>query len=505
MLFAIPYIITDALCSAARIPLSIRSHMLLAAPYILQAYIAAIGDWYTWKLAERVYGTDTPASTFTILLQLTNPWQFYISPRPFSNSLETTLTVAALAHWPWQWHAPTTVKENTKTAPINLTNLRIALLLAATAVLLRPTNIFIWLTVSLSVISTLRFTNIAVLAREALLCGSVALAVSILADRYYFGFWTFPPYNWLYFNVSKSLAVFYGRHPWHYYLVQGIPLLCTTSLPFVVPALYRPRSPSSDSPSKTLILRTLASTVFVTVATLSLIAHKEVRFIYPLLPILSILGAPHAASFFTARASSTSQSSRPQRVLRHKAHLAAGLTINIFLAGYLSYFHQRAPLKVLNFLRDDYEQRLVTSSPPASDELFALFLMPCHSTPWRSHLIHPSLNAYALSCDPPLHTQPNTPERINYMDEADRFYAQPEHFLSQEIFNSTAAARIPRYIVGFEGIEPTLHSFFTSKAGSKFKITPRPAWSSNNGLFSEDWRRAGKVIVWATGHYDKPS
>lgn len=66
MLFAIPYIITDALCSAAHIPLSIRSHMLLAAPYILQAYIAAIGDWYTWKLAERVYGTDTPASTFTV-------------------------------------------------------------------------------------------------------------------------------------------------------------------------------------------------------------------------------------------------------------------------------------------------------------------------------------------------------------------------------------------------------------------------------------------------------
>lgn len=362
--------------------------------------------------------------------------------------------------------------------------------------LLRPTNIFIWFTIGLSVLSTLRVSNITVMAREALFCGSVALVLSLFADRYYFGFWTFPPYNWLYFNVTKSLAVFYGSNPWHYYLVQGIPLLCTTSLPFVIPALYRPRSPSSDSPSKTIVLRTLASTVFVTVLTLSLIAHKEVRFIYPLLPILSILGAPHAASFFTARAASTSQSAiRPQRVLRHKTYLAVGLGINIFLAGYLSYFHQRAPLKVLNFLRSDFEQRASNSS---SDELFALFLMPCHSTPWRSHLIHPSLEAYALSCDPPLHTQPNSPERAEYADEADRFYLDPQGFLAQEIFNSTTA-RIPRYIVGFEGIEGHLEDFFQSKRGAKFQLSPQRVWTSNNGLFSEDWRRAGKMVVWSTG------
>ena len=30
-----------------------------------------------------------------------NPWQWYCSTRTFSNSLETTLTIAALCYWPW--------------------------------------------------------------------------------------------------------------------------------------------------------------------------------------------------------------------------------------------------------------------------------------------------------------------------------------------------------------------------------------------------------------------
>jgi GPI mannosyltransferase 3 len=31
-----------------------------------------------------------------------NPWQWYVSTRTFSNSLETTLTVAAMSYWSWE-------------------------------------------------------------------------------------------------------------------------------------------------------------------------------------------------------------------------------------------------------------------------------------------------------------------------------------------------------------------------------------------------------------------
>lgn len=415
------------------------------------------------------------------------------------------MCVAALAHWPWQLLGTTSTKENPKVfRTTTVMRLRLSLCLAALAIVLRPTNILIWLTVafytltrfSLRGASPLTLSTIGILAREAILCGSLVVGASILADRAFFGFWTFPPYNWLNFNISKSLAVFYGRNPWHYYLFQGIPLLCTTSLPFALQALYRPRS-STDHQAN--ILRTLAATVWVTCVVLSLISHKEVRFIYPLLPILNVLASPYAASFFTTPPSGP----EARRMPRHTNYLLGGLVVNLLLAGYLSYAHQRGPLTVLSFLRSQFEHihkpTLLHPLPTAPDsELFALFLMPCHSTPWRSHLIYPSLSAYALSCDPPLHTLPNTPERDEYRDEADRFYDNPVPFLSTELFSSTLASS-PRYIVGFEGIEPWLHQFTETTKGQSLQWDLKPVWSGFNGLFHEDWRRAGRIVVWDTG------
>lgn len=53
-----------------------------------------------------------------------NPWQWYCSVRTFSNSLETTLTIAALNSWPWQLLRPAeAVKENPKASGTTLGNL----------------------------------------------------------------------------------------------------------------------------------------------------------------------------------------------------------------------------------------------------------------------------------------------------------------------------------------------------------------------------------------------
>lgn len=462
-----------------------------------------------------------------------SPWQWYCSVRTFSNSLEMTLTVMALYVYPWEQLLGTAkiTKENPR--PVNplLYNrwpLRVALCLASLAVILRPTNLFIWASViGLSIFRTglqgpspVTFNVILLVLQEIVVCGSVVLGISLACDRLYFGFWTFPPYNFLYFNVSKSLSVFYGRNPWHYYLLQGLPLLCTTILPFFLCAVYR--YPAS-SPDQTNYFRVMISVIAATIIPLSMISHKEVRFIYPLLPILHILAAPVATSFFTTQTKSSSASSsssssppspspssNPAPFLRNKVYFLAILAINALLAGYLSLLHQGAPLKVLAFLREQYEQihpAVITGGPDSdsaavSDELFALFLTPCHSTPWRSHLVHPHLNAYALSCEPPLHTDPNTPERDLYRDEADRFYDDPVGFLARELFPAEGGVPTPRYIVGFEGIEPWLADFLeNTPQGRALRTRAHPVWVGFNGFFNEDWRRAGRLVVWDTGVY----
>ncbi|GJC95806.1 alg9-like mannosyltransferase [Colletotrichum higginsianum] len=543
-LFAGVYYLADFV--ARPLPFA-RPWLLLAAPKAAQAVFAAAGDWYTWQLAVKIYGADSSISWFALFMSMFSPFQWYCSTRTFSNSLETTLTVMALNYWPWELLGESRPeKENPKPAksilhaPGVLMSLRLSLTLAAIAVLLRPTNVIIWATVAIATLARPLFTRSSVLTaqtfliliREAIFCGTVVISLSLASDRLYFGHWAFPPYKFLYFNLSQSLAVFYGRNDWHYYLSQGLPLLSIAYLPFVLAALYRP--PSTPSGTRTQTLKTLSRIVYIVIATLSLVSHKEVRFIYPLLPVLHVLAASPLTSFFTSPAPSpTPKSPLPKPRLRHKRLLTSALALHALLSFFLTLLHQPAPLTVLAFLRNSYSRlhtaTSVSSSPisvasavtnSSSEELFALFLMPCHSTPWRSHLIYPTLRARALTCEPPLHTAPNTPERIDYRDEADRFYDDPQHFLATEMWPvaakhtgdpdadmnaslapSAKAEDIPRYIVGFEGIEPWLLDFFDGPRGRDFGVRPKRVWQGWNGFFNEDSRRRGKIVVWDTGLY----
>ena len=430
------------------------------------------------------------------------------------------------------------------------------------AVILRPTNILIWAGIALLTVtrmtldgkSAVTFSTAMVLLRESALCGFLALAISAGSDRLYFGTWTFPPLQMLYFNVSHDIAVFYGHMDWHYYLSQGIPLLTTTFLPFALFSLYKSSTSRASTPVlQSNILKTLSFTVLTMIGVLSVIAHKEVRFIYPLLPILHILAAPYINNYFIAEpASSASPTS-----LKRGPLLAFLILANIIIGVYLSMFHQGATISVLTFLRTEYERlhpdhldlhparpsshyhTLSSSalSSPASDpdaiisaagggdELFVLFLTPCHSTPWRSHLVYPSLRARALTCEPPLDTPPRSAERRNYRDETDRFYAREDGrdgqdgrwghaFLNREVWplltsgDSDDAHRrggeIPRFIVGFEGVEEMLREYFDVEkggGGAEMGVTLTRVWDGFNGLFNEEATRQGRLVVWDTGVY----
>ncbi|KAK3504849.1 Alg9-like mannosyltransferase family-domain-containing protein [Neurospora crassa] len=535
---------------SALFPPAFEMFVLEALPKLVQSVFAALCDFYTWQLATSIFGDESNVPWTALWMTVLNPWQWYCSTRTFSNSLETTLTIAALYYWPWGLVQD--AKSNKQEEPLqvkgNLDSLRVSLILAAVAVLLRPTNLLIWLGVLTLTVTRLTLdgespinrSTLLVLVKEIIVCGSAVLTVSLVSDRLYFGFWTFPPYKWLYFNISQSLAVFYGHMPWHYYLSQGIPLLTTTFLPFALVGLYKATSSSSSlTVLQSNVLKTLSFAVLSMVGTLSIISHKEVRFIYPLLPILHILAAPYVFKFFTIPATSATAATTTQTkgnaaapssptttgpvTLRHKISLANLLSLNLLLAIYLSLFHQPAVLSVMTFLRTEFERihpDLLSLEPSLSQkpELFALFLTPCHSTPWRSHLAYPALRARALTCEPPLHTQPGSEERRDYMDEADRFYKKSEEedglygveFLREEMWGGDGLTsgggaqgeEIPRFIVGFEGIEESLKKFFEEdKKGKEMGIELKKVWAGWNGAFNEDWRRRGKLVVWDTGVY----
>ena len=548
-LFSVVYKTADTISSMLNLAPSQRADFLLAAPKVFQAVLAAATDSFTWRLAEKVYGVGGKSAMATLALTVVSPWQWFCSTRTLSNCLETTLTSAALYYWPWQkvFHEPHDGK-----TPFG--SLRIAICLAAFASILRPTNLIIWLVVTLGSLYLAAYSTsndiyqkTYVLTRELVLCGSVVLAVSAVSDRSFYGEWTFPPLRFLHFNIVQSLAVFYGRNRPDYYFTEGLPLLLTTALPFALVGLYlafRGRAfdeqhnnhdplPAEVQASPfvasiaivmagilSLISYTLtfalvglylafrvgafldehhnnqdlltakvqafsfASTVVVMVCILSLISHKEVRFIYPLLPILHILAGKPLWRFFE----------QPSALRR--GILICLLAANLVLAVYTSLVHQRGVIDVLGYLRHEYEGKHMTMTDgQIQGNMSVGFLMPCHSTPWRSHLIWPNINAWALTCEPPLDV-PMT-ERVSYLDEADQFYQDPKSWLTEHmVFHETSVGSEqrpwPEYVAFFQQLEPTMKEYL---AGSLY----HECWRGFNSHFHDDWRRKGDVIVWCLG------
>lgn len=323
------------------------------------------------------------------------------------------------------------------------------------------------------------------------------VTVSALSDRLYYGEWTLPPLKFLHLNLAQDIAVFYGRNRADYYMTEGLPLLLTTALPFaglgIWKALRRRPSPlgsesrygpSSEGNGKSYMLSLFAWVTLAVTLMMSLIAHKEVRFVYPLLPLLHILCGDALSHFF---------SSPLKPGLKKKTVLAALLAANVVIVVYTTQYHQRGVIDVTHTLR-----RIALQERPDRN-VTAAFLMPCHSTPWRSHLVAPNLHAWALTCEPPLDVPLS--ERSGYLDEADQFYADPVGWLQTNMVErsvrhsdkSTESKREwPDYLVFFEQLERSMGNFARIDNGWAYREYGRLF----NTHWHDDWRRQGDVVVW---------
>lgn len=58
-IFAGVYWVSCFVSRASRLSPDTHAELLVAAPKVMQAIFAALGDYYTWKLGEGVYGRDS--------------------------------------------------------------------------------------------------------------------------------------------------------------------------------------------------------------------------------------------------------------------------------------------------------------------------------------------------------------------------------------------------------------------------------------------------------------
>jgi phosphatidylinositol glycan class B len=246
------------------------------------------------------------------------------------------------------------------------------LCLAALSCLIRPPNAIIWAWLGFLLVRRQEVSQAAFTLSSAALIGSVtfllikntlrgiraaALAGSAFLDHFFFGDWPVTTYQFLRQNVLQGISIYYGIMAWHYYILQALPQLLWTLLPFSLLSMFRTHMSAP--------LKQLRSCVAIVLLAFSFLQHKEVRFVQPLLPILHLFAAEGLC-----------------RTRRRSIRFALVLA-HVLPAVYLLRYHAKAQISVMQYLRQ------------ANVESVA-FLMPCHSTPWQSHLHRPDLELPGL-------------------------------------------------------------------------------------------------------------
>ncbi|CAG8562542.1 14430_t:CDS:10, partial [Acaulospora morrowiae] len=381
--------------------------LFIYSPRILQAIIAAIGDFYTYRLAQKFFGDST--AKWTLFCSVVSWFNFFCSIRMLSNGVEMVLTVAALHYWPWPSLATLKNWENRKK------DLRLSLCLFAASCILRPTNVIIW----------------------------SFLYVQLLLE------------------TLQSISLFYGVHPWHWYLTQGLPVILTSLISFIIFGIQS----SMKKPHDWQHVKSLLQLIGWVVAVYSLLGHKEFRFMYPLLPIF-ILIAGYGFQKIHDNVKSGSDEARTRSRKYLKLSVSFFLLTNIPMAYYASIVHQSGVIEVMNYLRKEVDNGGVKDIG---------FLMPCHSTPFYSNL-HRRIDMWFLTCEPPLGLQ----DVNKYMDEADQFYANPLEFLtnhfepsvtlSSSVHPNSTLRKWPSHLVVFEALMDDIGSTlsasdYTQKGG----------------------------------------
>ncbi|KAF3937601.1 hypothetical protein ABW19_dt0202430 [Dactylella cylindrospora] len=504
------YILVDAVSEALRLSPATQAELLVVAPKIVGAITAAIGDLYTGLLAQKIWGDE--AGGYALLFSICSAWNWFCSTRTFSNCFETTLTVIGMTYWPW--------------TNFNTGDLTLASIFAALAFTVRPTNGLISWAIGpliLNKVPSFKQRVIAVLQIAAI--SAVVLLTNAAIDYSFYGRVTFPFVEFYRLNVTQSISEFYGVSPWHYHHTQSIPLLLTGYLPLALYSLYKGFSSQNDSTRHLTILANIVPVAFMVTK------HKEFRFLYPLLPIFHVLmagvGLPGLPSSWK------------------KERVVLGMVLlNIPIALYTTYWHQRGVVDVINWLRTEHyastqnsKELEVRSTPgPQEDIDWAAgfdfeferdrigFLMPCHSTPFGSHLWDAAMRhrinrtelaAWFLTCEPPLGQ--SMEERKVYRDEADQFYDNPIDFLKERFgqlpihgyhppetrnspeFENLKAAMLkkdiqwPDKLVTFEATAKLIQEYLLiDDVKGRYNECKR----FFNSHFHDDWRRQGDVIVW---------
>ncbi|XP_065059927.1 GPI mannosyltransferase 3-like [Rhopilema esculentum] len=388
-------------------------YFLVTLPRVLQALSSSAGDYLLYIFVKRVYGNQR--AFYAFILQLSSWFIFYNGSRTLTNTTEMTLVIVGIGIY--NWHIFQKTNESREISGHSGLSLICGLSFCGLSCVVRPSAALIWLPVILcEVFHDFIHKRSLGLIRTGAITGLVILFVSTLVDSIFYGNLIFVHWNFFRFNVLQGMSSFYGSHSWHWYFTQGLPVVLFTNLPLVVFTVFK-----SEVKRNELALWCLT---LLYIAGLSFVSHKEFRFLLPCIPFVHCIASKWFCDFVGQRRSehgedkpSPEDENQDFIIVRKKSMVVLVFLgiLNLFVALYFGLVHQRGTLDVMRFLRSDLKEKTADSA--------VLFLMPCHSTPYYSHL-HINVKMRFLECHPS--TEPN------YVEEADSFYQNSTAWLHSQ-------------------------------------------------------------------------
>lgn len=415
------------------------------APKIVMGFLVTLSDLAVFSFVRSTLGEKVALSS--ILASVFSIFNLVYATRSLSNSAEMVCTSLILyLFWPYD---PKFFKDQSSWKRYAIS----ALISCGIGCMIRPTNAILWILPWIHILSinchnrswVFTWGGIAALVITVILLFQLVLDHILYSGLSITGSWILTPWSFIKLNLFDGLSEHYGVMPWYWYLAFGVPFLLSSWIPF----LYLGRR----------AIRMTWSLVFISgLCGYSSLAHKEFRFIHPILPpLLPAIGYGMSSKY-------------PLK----KLVLVVFCFLNFSVALFLNRYHNCGIIPTMDRVSEIIHR---SDNPPSF-----FFLMPCHATPWLSYIHHPRANISMLTCE---HPKINPAHRFSLnatVDETTTFYTDPLSHLSLLSLGTYD------YIVVFDYLYQEIMSH-PSLARSKV------IWRHWNALFYPDEHRAGDLVI----------
>lgn len=253
------------------------NYMVRQMPYIQQCIILCISDSYLWNIGKKTVGNSSTRIAF--IIYLSNRVQNEIIIRCFTNGFEQIMSVIAFSYY-------LQLKNKFNASAVIFTAL------ITISFMIRNTSPIGW--IPLLFLKVIKEGSFFPLLISLITVAFPLMALCIYCDSIYYsksgcfdsGEITLTSLNFLKVNVYQGLSKYFGDEPFYSYIAAWMPLVFLVMYPFVFPAIYLYTKETYSNKKQQPYL-----TYFVAFYLLifSLIKHKELRFLIPILPFCFLI------------------------------------------------------------------------------------------------------------------------------------------------------------------------------------------------------------------------